>query len=345
MRKLPVAGLSLLLLLSPTTYGYESYFESTNSLAKGGVEGSYWDSLQSGFNLPHELYRVKQFDLFLRVNGQISEKTYELILNPPEAKEGELDSKFSKYFGEKYFGNANASAGFNYRSFIIVPYYRKVRTSAQLNYKVYPEATGFINDDTGWMIGTGQKISRFLFGLNYLNFQRDYDIYTVDLISSLNESYEEKHQERLESINASLGYQLSDKTNHQETVFVNFKNLNHPNNQSNYDAYNGDLIPLINLGYQLHHDRWSFEADLLDLNNYYLGLWQNRIRLGAEYQFSQYALVRSISTGILDGSLSLGTSLNLFRFININLATYEKNLYNFYEKKSRFYSVGLEINF
>lgn len=335
----------LFLLCSLRSHAYESYYESTESLGRAGVDSGHWDYLHSSFNHPAELHDKRGWRWFLKINGHLSDKTYALLGDLPEVEEGKLEKTLSKHFGEKYTANANGVIGLAYGPLTVIPYYKKARARAELNYKVYPEATGYVQMDTGYMIALGHKIKRTFFGINYFAFERDYDIYTVDMVSSYNETFNHKDKEKLASVNASLGYMLQEKPLEESSVYITWKNLNNPNSSSQYDAYNGDLIPLINLGFQKRYGRWLGDLNLLDINNYYASIWQNRVRLGVSYEFSEYALLRKINAGVVDGSLSLGASVNLFKVVNLSFSTYEKNMYHFYNKKNRFYSLGFEISF
>ena len=335
----------LCLLFSLKSHAYESYYESTESFGRASVDSGNLDYIHSSFNHPAELHSQRGWRWFFKINGHLSDKTYSLISDVPEPVEGQLEEELSKHFGEKYTLNANAVVGVGIGPLTLIPYYRKGRARAELNYKVYPEATGYIQMDTGFMAALGHKFGKFFAGANFFSFEREQDIYTVDLVSSYNETYNHKGKERLNSVNASLGYMLDETVDKESSVYLTWKNLNSPNSGSDYAVYNEDLIPLINLGIQKRYEKILMDLNVLDINNYYESIWQNRVRLGVAYNFSQYAIIRNVNAGLLDGNLSLGASANLFRILNLSFSTYEKNMYHFYNKKNRFYSVGFEISF
>ena len=333
----------LLLFNCVKALAYEFYYESPVTFLKGGVDHGGKDLSYNSFNKPDQLYSNKKFKFITTVNGQISKDTYELIQDVPDPKEGEYESALGKHFGNKYHVNSNASIFLSYKNFVLSPFYMKGRSNVQLNYTVYPEANGYINIDQGFLLAYGKRSGNFSYGINWFNFNRKYENYDVDIISALNKVYKEEDNERLNSLNASFSFYQNHSTGDSSEFYLNLKNFNHPNQDSKYSASNEDLIPISNVGYLRKHKNYNFEVTIVDLFTYYESLISNRVRMGVSTSIDKYH-IQSIGAGLMDGGLSFGTTIGYKEF-KISFASYEKNLYNFYEKKSRFYSFGINLGF
>lgn len=334
MKKILIA----LLLYSHYSFAYENYIESASSFKSGGVDG-IGNYPYLFFNNPSSLAEKPKLRFFSQINGQISKETYDLILNIPKPEEGTLNESLSKHFGNKYNANANGIISVQYNSLFITPFYSKIRSFAELNYRVYPEAKGYISKDRGFSIAFGHRLGTINLGFSSFFFKRHYDIYEVDLITALNKTYEYSDEESFISHNLSASYDL----NTYGKFLLNYKNFNNPNSKSKYFSVNQDLTPTLNASYQYVDNNWTTELNVIDINNYYNAILTNKIRIGFSYNWNWF-LFNNLGFGIMDKGLSFGFDGDI-GILDYSFATYEKNLYNFYDKKNRFYSLNIGISF
>lgn len=340
MNKFKIAAISF--FISSIANAYEFYHESPISFAKGGVLHGGNDFVFNTFNKPDELHLNNKFRMMINFNGQISKQTYELIQNVPEPKEGKYEKELDHFFGNKYHINSNLNSAIFYKNFMVIPYYFKARSNAQVNYKVYPEGFGYIQQDQGSLLGYSHLFNDLSIGFNSIFFKRNHTIYDIDLISALNKEFEFKDSEYINTMNFSLGYHFKNKK-HKNQIYFIYNNFNHPNSKSKYSQINEDLLPIGSLGFRHQFNSLNFDFNYLDIFSYLESIRANKFRAGLSYDLNKF-LIQSASIGVIDGGLSLGTSIG-YNQIKLNLATYEKNIYNFYQKNVRFYSLGFNLGF
>lgn len=332
---------AIILLFSSSAFGYE--YKNTEALGRGGTHLSLpTNPATSLFVNPANLIHQQNFRFEISVFADSSNDAMKIIENTPELTPGQYQSTLDPYFGTYNHIQAEVMPTISYRGWSLLPYSVMGKGEINLTNKVFPEAKASIFLDYGSFLGKGFKVSDNLdmgLSLGYVTRTlHEGNISTLDFSEGVKQSKTTGH-----AFTSNLGANYKFNNSANSVISGSILNINQPSffDRPALGTWGNELRRTVNLGYSSNLGSFDQVRVAVEMKNIFGNeLFLNRVHTGLEYQPLSFL---KLQAGLNEGYLSMGASLKVWKLLQIDVASYGENAYQYYRKESRNLSVNVSL--